>query len=37
MRSFFEALHQALTFSAWSKETRYVLSQRHFFGSVYNP
>jgi len=37
MRSFFLALHHALSVSPWNRDNRYVLSQRHFFGMVYNP
>ncbi|MBR7139467.1 MAG: DUF4838 domain-containing protein [Lentisphaeria bacterium] len=37
MRSFFEALHHALELMPWIKETRYLSSQRHVFGTLYNP
>ena len=37
MRSFFEALHHALELLPWIKETRYAVSQRHVFGTLYNP
>ena len=37
MRSFFDALHHALELAAWNRESRYVTSQRHLFGAVYNP
>ena len=37
MRSFFDALHHALELMPWIKETRYLSSQRHVFGTLYNP